>query len=533
VPDRNRSSAADRRSIGRIAVVDLGSNSLRLVVFDRLGATLTPLLNEKVMCALGRGIARTGRLNPEGTGLALANLQRFVALARALSVDHIAIIATAAVREARDGRAFAAEAERLCGVPVRIIEGVEEARLSAAGVLAGIRGPEGVVADLGGGSVELVPIRATAATAPGQASARIGIPAIGDGVTLPIGPLRLDELGDKAKMAEFAERQIADAVVLGAAAGKTLYLVGGAWRALARLHMEQTQYPLHIIHEYAMPRQAAEGFLDIVAGQSRRSLDRIASISRKRLDSLPVAALILRALLAIGKPRQIVFSAFGLREGYAYGLLRSESSGEPGDEAAAGPAGDALLASCQGIAASQSRWEADGDRLYRWIAPLFPDPDETRQRLRRAACWLSDTAWSEHPDYRAALAFVRTLTLPFPQIGHSERVFVASALHTRYGGSKDDPVKAPTRVLLGDEEAAEACVLGLALRLAYTLSGGALPLLDQVRLRRDESGIALDLPPTGSLFAGEAVTRRLAALGRALDLPARTQRSGEIAAADA
>ncbi len=503
MPDRNLPIPP-----GRIAVIDLGSNSLRLVVFDRLGGTLTPHLNEKVICALGRGIARTGKLNPDGTELALANLQRFVALARALSVDHLAIIATAAVREARDGRAFAAEAERRCGVPVRIIDGAEEARLSAAGVLAGIRDAAGVVADLGGGSVELVPINAAAPM------------PIGAGVTLPIGPLRLTEFGDRSRTAEFVERKIAEAVVLGAASGKSLYLVGGAWRALARLHMEQTQYPLHIIHEYAIPRQAAEPFLDIIAGQSRRSLDGIASINRKRLESLPVAALILRGLMAAGKPSRIVFSAFGLREGYAYELLPSEWDA------------DALLASCKGIAASQSRWEADGDRLYRWIAPLFPDPGAARRRLHRAACWLSDTAWSEHPDYRAGLAFVRTLTLPFPQIGHGERVFLASALHARYGGSNDDPVKTPTRVLL-DDDAAEARALGLALRLAYTLCGGALQLIDQVRLRRDGSGIALELPPTGNLFSGEAVTRRLDALGRALALPARTLRRRETAAAEA
>ncbi|HEX2152037.1 MAG TPA: Ppx/GppA family phosphatase [Stellaceae bacterium] len=507
--------------MGRIAVVDVGSNSLRLVVFDRLGTTLTAVLNEKVMCALGRGIARTGRLNPDGTEPALANLQRFVALADALGVDHLAIIATAAVREASDGRAFVAEAERSCGVPVRIVEGSEEARLSAAGVLAGIRGAEGVVADLGGGSVELVPIDAAGAT------------PIGAGISLPIGPLRLTELDDRSKVADFIERKIADASVLGAAGGKGLYLVGGAWRALARLHMEQTHYPLHIIHEYAMPRQDAERFLEIVAGQSRRSLERITAISRKRLDLLPVAALILQLLIAAAKPRRIVFSAFGLREGYAYGLLPAE------------PDHDALIASCKGIAASQSRWEGDGDRLHRWIAPVFPDrgfpepgfsnrgsPDRgaASRRLHRAACWLSDTAWSEHPDYRAAHAFARTLTLPFPQIGHGERVFVASALHARYGGGNDDPVKAPTRTLLDEDEAAEARALGLALRLAYTLCGGALQLLDQVRLMRDESGIALELPPTGSLFAGEAVQRRLDALGRALAMPARTQRRQQNAA---
>jgi len=116
---------------GRIAVIDLGSNSLRLVVFERLGGALFPLLNEKVMCALGRGISSTGRLNAEGVTLAFVNLRRFVALARALGVEHLAVLATAAVRDAIDGRSFAVEVERQCRVPVKIIEGAEEARLSA------------------------------------------------------------------------------------------------------------------------------------------------------------------------------------------------------------------------------------------------------------------------------------------------------------------------------------------------------------------------------------------------------------------
>src|SRR5438132_3064744 len=278
MPDRNSLASA-----GRIAVIDVGSNSLRLVVFERLGASLMALLNEKVMCALGRHIAVTGRLDPDGVELAFANLQRFVALARALKVDHLAIIATAAVREASDGEAFAAAAERQCGIPVHIIAGSEEARLSAAGVLAGIREADGVVGDLGGGSVELVHVDSGARE------------PIGAGVSLPLGPLRLAELDDNRKaVAETIERGIASAPVLREAAGKTLYLVGGAWRAIARLHMEQTRYPLHIIHEYTIPRRPAEGFLEMMAGQSRRSLERITTISRRRLEVVPIAAAILR-----------------------------------------------------------------------------------------------------------------------------------------------------------------------------------------------------------------------------------------------
>ena len=496
MPDRQ-----DTAPLGRIAVVDVGSNSLRLVVFERLGATLVPLLNEKAMCALGRGIAASGRLNPDGVELAFANLQRFVALARALGVDHLAIIATAAVRDALDGRVFAAEAERQCGVPVRIIEGGEEARLSAAGVLAGFREADGVVADLGGGSVELIRVDAGARQ------------PIGAGVSLPLGPLRLAELADSRKsLTETIDRVIGDAAVLREAAGRTLYLVGGAWRAVARLHMEQTHYPLHIIHAYAIARRPAEGFLDIVASQSRRSLERITGISRRRLEVVPLASLVLARLMRAGRPERIVFSAFGLREGYADGLLPKE------------PQSDPLIAAAIGMAASQSRGRGDGERLLRWIAPVFPDLDNDRRRLHRAACWLSDFAWTEHPDYRAEHAFTRSLRMPVGQITHQERVFVATALHARYGGAADDPTRSATRPLLDESSEAEARRLGLALRLAYTLCGGAIELLDQVRLVREPQGLMLELPSTGSLFIGEAVTRRLDALGRTLGLATRTSR---------
>jgi exopolyphosphatase / guanosine-5'-triphosphate,3'-diphosphate pyrophosphatase len=498
MPDRNMTS------YNRIAVIDIGSNSLRLVVFERLGATLMPLLNEKVMCGLGRGIARTGRLNREGVELAYANLQRFVALARALGADHLMGIATAAVREASDGEKFAAEIERQCELPVRIVDGAEEARLSAAGVLAGIPAADGVVGDLGGGSVELVRINGGAE------------PRIGAGISLPLGPLRLAEFGDNPRLLGDAIKRgihgAASADLLRAAQGKALFLVGGAWRAIARLHMEQARYPLHIIHQYTVPRRAAEAFLEVLAGMSRRSLERIVTINRKRLELVPLAALILRELIAVGAPERIVFSAFGLREGYAHGLLPAQ------------PEIDPLIAACAGVAHSQSPGRSDGDLLDQWTAPAFGPLSVGSRRLHRAACWLSDIAWTEHPDYRAEQAFTRSLRMPIGAINHHERVFIASVLHARYGGAADDPIKAPTRMLIDDRDAADARSLGLALRLAYTLCGGALDLLGEVQLSRNSGTLVLELPASGSLFQGEAVERRLGALGRALGLGTQTTR---------
>jgi exopolyphosphatase / guanosine-5'-triphosphate,3'-diphosphate pyrophosphatase len=301
--------------------------------------------------------------------------------------------------------------------------------------------------------------------------------------------------------------------LLRAASGKTLFLVGGAWRAIARLHMEQAQYPLHIIHQYTVPRRSAEGFLEILAGLSRRSLERITTVNRKRLELVPLAAMILYRLIAVGAPERIVFSAYGLREGYAYGLLRDID-----------PAVDPLIAACIGVAGSQSRGRSDGDRLQEWTEPAFASLPPGSRRLHRAACWLSDIAWTEHPDYRAEQAFTRTLRMPIGAIDHQERVYIASVLHARYGGPPDDPVKVATRPLIGDREASEARSLGLALRLAYTLCGGALDLLSEVRLLRGDDTLTLELPAAGSLFQGEAVERRLAALGRALGLKTETAR---------
>jgi exopolyphosphatase / guanosine-5'-triphosphate,3'-diphosphate pyrophosphatase len=493
--DRDVMEVADR-----IAVIDLGSNSLRLVVFERLGGALFPLLNERVLCGLGRGIASTGRLNAEGTAMALANLRRFVALARAIGVEHLAVLATAAVRDASDGRRFAAEVERQCQVPVKIIDGAEEARLSAAGVVAGIPEADGLVGDLGGASVELIRVRPRTFPA-GDDRGRIG-----PGVTLPLGPLRLAEFENSVKaVSEAAERVLALAPVLRDAPGKNLFLVGGAARAIARLHMEHTHYPLRVVHQYTIPRRDAEAFFDIIGRLSRKSLERITTIGRRRLEVVPLAAVVLRRIIAAAQPLNVVFSAFGLREGYVYSLM-----------AALEGAADPLIAACVAIARSQSRFRLDGDRLLDWTAPLFPNLSEGARRLHRAACWLSDLAWSEHPEYRAEQAFNRSLRMPFAAVSHAGRVFIALALHSRYGGPADDPVMEPTHYLLDERPAEEVRTLGLALRLAYTLCGGTIDLLSDVWLFREGDSLVLNIPPTGSLFEGETVQRRFDTLARSI-----------------
>lgn len=483
-----------------IGIIDLGSNSLRLVVFERHGSALFPLLNEKVMCGLARGLSTTGRLNRDGVALALVNLARFVALARSIGVDHLAVLATAAVRDAEDGQAFADQVARACDVPVAVIEGVEEARLSATGVLAGIPEASGIVGDLGGGSVELIGVGPPIPGIAGNAA------RISRGVSLPLGPLRLAEFGDSPRtVSETVDRLLATTPIARAGRGKNLYLVGGAARAIARLHMEHSHYPLHIVHRYDIARSEAESFFDIIGRLSRKSLERITTISRKRLEMVPLAALILRRLITVIAPQQIIFSAYGLREGYVSTVIpQSESSPDP------------LIAACAAIARRQSRFAPDGDRLLKWTAGLFPDRSERARRLHLAACWLADIAWIEHPDYRAQEAFTRSLRLPLAAVTHSERVFIASVLHTRYGGDANDPIREPTLPLLDAGAAADVRILGSALRLAYALTGGRIGLLSKAWLGREHGRLVLEVPAGEDLFAGDTMQRRLDSVARSI-----------------
>jgi exopolyphosphatase/guanosine-5'-triphosphate,3'-diphosphate pyrophosphatase len=483
-------SRGGRGAGGPVGVVDIGSNSIRLVVFDAPKRAPQPVFNEKVLCGLGRGLQRTGHLDPDGMKLALDNLQRFAALARAMGVADLNFIATAAVRDASNGSDFVREAETRTGGRIEILSGAEEARLSALGVAAGIPDADGLAGDLGGGSLELVRL----------SGARVGAHA-----TLPLGPLRLREIDGRERVRDVVDEQIGALDWLSQTRGKALYAVGGAWRALARVHMAHVEYPLHVIHHYTLKRARAEEFCDLVAGLSRDSLERVPDVSRKRLDTLPLAALVMSRVLRHARPAELVFAATGLREGCLFGNL------SPAERRR-----DPLIEACADMARTNARFAVDGQTLMKWISPLFRRAPASEARLRLAACDLSDIAWREHPDYRGEIAFLRTLRMPVTGIDHPGRAFVALAIHTRYEGRADGAVTRPAWQLLDEHALRQAHVLGLALRLAYTLSAGTTSILRAVRLELDRGSVRLSAPPALRAMLGEAVERRLEALARAV-----------------
>lgn len=485
----------------RIAVIDIGSNSIRLVVYDALKRSPLPVFNEKVLCGLGRGVEKTGCLNPDGVIQGLEALERFALLVGGMRVGRLDVIATAAVRDATDGPAFIQRVKDRTGLDVSVISGEEEARLSAMGVLSGTPAADGLVGDLGGGSLELV---------------RLERGVIGEHLTMPLGPLRLMELNPAKPngLVRAIDQHLEKLDWLAQMRGKPFYPVGGGWRALAKLHMEHVKHPLHIIHHYTVPFAEARDFAALIAKQSRSSLEKMSG-SRRRIDTLPYAALVFERLLRMVQPSSVVFSAFGLREGHLYALLDPEAQRQ-----------DPLIAAVEDWA---QRFVRIGDPalLVSWTGNLFAGEDDAALRLRQAACLLSDVGWAEHPDYRAEHACLRILRYPFPGIDHDERAFLALAVYARYAGSIDGPgapnaVTAGPRSLLSDAQARKALVLGLALRLAHTLTGGATALLQRTALKVSGERLVLTLPDDFSVPAGETVQRRLDALAKALN------RKGEI-----
>lgn len=469
-------------------VLDIGSNSIRLVVYRSRSRAPVPIFNERVICGIGRGLDRTGHLDAKGVKQALATLPRYAALTRAMGVQDLDIVATAATRDATDGAEFLARVEQMFGRSIEQLDGDEEARLGASGVVCGFPHADGIGGDLGGGSLEL---------------ATLDNGVFGNGHSLPLGHLRLlTNLGAKQKA---LSKRIDD--VLGAAdwlhdiSGRRFYAIGGAWRSIARLHMIQAGYPLRVIHNYTLRADRAAEFCQVIAGLSKASLPLTEAVPAQRAAALPVSALVLQRLINILSPREVVFSALGIREGVLFDRL-SESE----------KAADPLLLACHDIGARESRFAPGGDRLSQWVAPLFPDETEALRRLRIAVCLLADIGWHEHPDYRAEQVYFRILRLPLIAISHSEKAKLALAVYRRYGGRMDDHALRAVNTLLDPVDILWSKTLGNALRLAETLSGGKAELLDGSRLQLGERRLTLQIDAPMADLVSDVVRTRLSQL---------------------
>jgi exopolyphosphatase/guanosine-5'-triphosphate,3'-diphosphate pyrophosphatase len=456
-----------RRRASSVAVIDIGSNSVRLVVYEALARSLITVFNEKALCGLGREVQSTGLLAPDAVAKALTALRRFHALCRIQKVGRVYAIATAACRDAANGPDFIATAERICGARIHVLSGPREAKLSALGVVSGVHNPDGIVGDLGGGSLELIDIKGS---------------RVRSGVTLPLGSLALQDLSDKSlkRAGRIVRNELTDVAQLTAGRNRTFYAVGGTWRALARLHIIQSGYPLKVMHGYSIPAADALDF----ARRLRRlaaanMLADIETVADARRPLLTYAALVLEHIIRVAKPKTIVFSTFGVREGLLYEKL------SPAERAR-----DGFICAAQTLNELLSRSVRHAEELVAWTDRLarvikLRETEEDR-RLRHAACLLSDIGWRVHPDHRGEETLSLITNGNFGSIDHQGRAFVALSVFYRYAGlSEQNEPPELVRDLVPPAMNERARLLGAAFRVAHLISAARPGVLPATHFRSD------------------------------------------------
>ena len=426
-----------KRALKRVGVVDVGSNSVRLVVFDGAARSPAYFYNEKVMAGLGQDMARTGRLNPQGMERAFEALSRFAELARAMDIEPLTCVATAAMREAEDGPAFRERIEKKLGLKIWVIDGEEEARLSAQGVLLGWPDARGLVCDIGGNSMEL---------------AEVENGRIGRRVTSQLGPFRLQQVPE-AELTEHIDAILADLAAQMGTDHRRIYLVGGSWRAIARLDMERTGYPMTVLHEYRMTPDAARDTIDWIGRADLTELRANTGISTSRMELVPLAARVLGRMIDRFAPEELDISSYGIREGLLYEHMSTNLRRR-----------DPLIEAARFTEKQMARLPGFGKKLHQFLLPLFPEITPERDRLMRAACLLHDTAWRTHPDYRAEACFDNVTRANMAALSHPERVYLGLALLHRYKNSRAKSRFTPLFSLLPDAAIAEAEILGKAMR---------------------------------------------------------------------
>jgi exopolyphosphatase / guanosine-5'-triphosphate,3'-diphosphate pyrophosphatase len=487
-----------------LAVIDIGSNSVRLVAYEGAVRSPTPLFNEKVLCGLGRSVASTGKLGAESVERALGALSRFHAINRVLGVKNVRAIATAAVREASDGRDFVSRATRAAGTDILVLTGEREAELAAMGIRMGFQEADGIAGDLGGGSLELIDISDNRSR---------------DAATLPLGGLRLIDTSQQRldRAQQLSDEHIARLGWLDKGAGRSFYAVGGTWRALARLHMDHTAYPLRVMQGYKIGTREAIDFCELVR-KARRITDIAGAgdVPRPRREVLPYGALVLERLLRRMKPKEVVFSVFGIREGLLFSLL-SEAERRK----------DPLIAFAESHAQLHSRSPEHAAELCAWTDALFvpPGPKETdeERRLRHAACLLSDIGWRAHPDYRGEQSLNVIAHAGLGGIDHEGRIFLALTVYFRHigpsGGADEnrDELSQRLKAVVSKRTLRRARILGAAIRAAHMLSIGRPGIIPDAPLTYDGGALTLTIPRQHQALDGERLRRRFEVLAHLLE----------------
>ncbi|WP_109466493.1 Ppx/GppA family phosphatase [Albibacillus kandeliae] len=478
-------------ALARVGVVDIGSNSVRLVVFDGAARSPAYFYNEKIMCALGAGMSETGRLNPQGRERALAALKRFRCLADGLDLPPLTAVATAAVRDAEDGPEFCAQVERETGLKIWVIDGEEEARLSAQGVLLGWPGSYGLVCDIGGSSMEL---------------AEIHDGRVGRRVSSQLGPLKLGGLkGGRKGRKDYIKAVMTELAQTMGEQHNRLFLVGGSWRAIARIDMQRRGYPLKVLHEYRMTATAVRETARYIEEQDHEKLRSACGISSARMALVPLAMDVLTRLVRTFGPKDIAVSSYGIREGLLYEQMPQRLRDR-----------DPLIEACRFAEKKDARLPGFGKMLFDFVMPLFRSAPPARVRLIKAACLLHDVSWRAHPDYRAETCFDNATRANLGGLKHSERVFLGLALLHRYKNKREGTSFEALYKLLDERDLHQAEILGKAMRFGAMLWMHKDEQIGEFNWQPKKKVLTLTLHDHARPLFGEVAEARLMSLAQTL-----------------
>ncbi|MFK8033632.1 MAG: Ppx/GppA family phosphatase [Hyphomicrobiales bacterium] len=483
---------------GPVGVIDIGSNSVRLVVYERLTRSPSVFFNEKVLCGLGRGVAETGVLDADSMAQALQAMRRFRILCDQMQVRQLEVIATAAAREAENGTEFLQNVQSILNCEIEVLTGKQEAHRSALAVISGFHNADGIMGDMGGGSLEFVDVKGN---------------HIGSGITLPLGGLRLqsDAEDSLSKAKKISEKRLGEASLLSQGEGRTFYAVGGTWRAIGRLYMHHTSYPLRVMHDFRVAADDMIAFCVDLIKTTTSSLSGISHVSRARRPLLPYGAILLAETLRLSGASHVAFSAIGVREGHLYQMLdAAEQSRDP------------LLSASDELAVLRARSPEHSEELCSWSEIVFDalglDETADESRLRVSACLLSDIGWRAHPDYRGEQSLNIVAHAAFIGIDHPGRAYLALSNFYRHSGAGDDELSQKLKTMAGERNEVRARALAITIRVAMLVSAGMPGVVERISIFRRENTLVLCLPEELRDLAGDRLSNRLRQLAKINDM---------------
>jgi len=468
-----------------IALIDIGSNSVRLVVYRDYSHYPFPVLNERVTCKLGQGLDETRMLNSERMDSTLEVLGRFAHLLKAINPSFVYVAATAAVRRATNGAEFAHHAEQILGYQVHVLPAEEEARLISLGITRFEGKISGIVADLGGGSIEIV--------------------HVDKGKSVNMISLNIGHLTSR-KPSEI-KRAIKEIGWLKQAKGLPLYGIGGSFRAIGSAYISRQNYPLPLLHGLEIDK---DDVLDILSSLISSPAD-MTGVPVSRQTTILPAAVIIKHLVKASGISELIVSGTSIRDGLMADIFPQTYNH-----------GDPLLLACGDLARESQRADGLSEALAALLAPIaavfkhaklgtIRGSHKQFMRMVEAACLLSDICWNEPSDLRGQLACSRILALPVFSLTHIQRAWLAKAVYHRYVGTKPNkaqPILSDT--LLARRERFSAKVVGLGMRFGQNFCGGVPEYLSELSVRVEANKLICSVPEKRALLMDMPSQRRFA-----------------------